>query len=184
MALSSADTDLLDQWVIFIHEVGRVPTQMPGNVDPANEGKLASRLQTPDPSLGNGPAQWDYELAPPPLVDLWDAQGGATDGAGFLTSVGNALVDASQAYVTAGGGVKTFLQDFPQLAGQAVGTVVHAAGQGIWSAAGAVLGFSPWWLVIGAAGVAGLVLFTERGSRTARSAAHRAGQISRAAALL
>lgn len=183
-ALTVSDQDLIDQWVIFIHEVGRVPTQIPATVDPAHAGELGSRLQTPNTALGEGPAQWDYELAPPPLVELWAEQGGAVDDAGFLTAVGSAVLDASNAYATAGGGVVTFLQDFPQLAGQAVGSVVHAAGAGVWAAARAALGFSPWWIVAGVAGVAGLVLFTERGNRTARTAAHRAGQVARAAAVL
>lgn len=175
------ETTLVDEWVQFIHGLGRVPTQMPPNAppalaDPTIVGDLASRLSTPDPTLGSGPAQWDYELAPPPLVDAWKSPDPATQ-----ADLGQALVDASNAYVTAGQGVTSFLSDLPTLAATTAGTVVHKTAQTLWEFVGSALGFSPWWLVGTAGGIAALVLFTDRGTAAARRATRAGGEIARAA---
>lgn len=64
MAISSATASSLQAWMDTMHAAGRVVTRMPATVNATLAGQLASRLATPDPSLGVGPAQWDYELAP------------------------------------------------------------------------------------------------------------------------
>lgn len=51
-------------WAIQMAAQGRVVTRMPPQVSELLAGQLASRLLVADPTLGSGPAQWDYQLAP------------------------------------------------------------------------------------------------------------------------
>jgi len=91
MAVSSGTVDAIHAWVASTIATGRVPTRMPSGW---LAGQLASRLAVANPSLGSGPAQWDYELAPflVRVADNWqditseiDAQ--AADLGGFVTNL-------------------------------------------------------------------------------------------------
>ncbi len=178
--LTSSQDAIVQTWIQAMHDLDRVPTQIPPTApiaiaDPGLVGLLGSRLAQPSPVLGPGPAQWDYQVAPDPLPQLW-----AQEAQGPDTSLGAAIVTYSQSTLTTANQINSFLADLPQLTGQAIGTAAHLVGEGIWSAVGAALGFSPWWIIGPAIGLGVYVLVSDRGAARASTAVSRARRIGTA----
>ena len=134
----------MQAWVNDMVAQGRVATREPSTVSSLLAGQLASRLAVPDPSLGAGPAQWDYELAPFTLrvADNW---------ATTSDELNQALMSYSQS-------VLGFTSDLASSVGDVAHVVVTTAGE----AAAAAIGI-PTWALWGALALGGYYVLTHVG---------------------
>jgi len=130
MALDQATLDAVDAWAAQMMATGRVATRYPSGV---LAGQLASRLETPDPTLGPAPAAWDYQLAPF-LVRVADNLSSTSD------DVTLALMDYSN-------NVLGFTADLASAAGAVTHVVVQTAGDAV----AAAIGIPAWMLWAGLA---------------------------------
>ena len=167
--LASDLTNAVNAWVRQLNAEGRVgPVQMPPTTaaaiaDPSIVGELASRLAVPDPTLGAGPAQWDYQLGPDDLVAAWNDEAIHDD---LVLAFSNA-VNAYSDFVLTGA------SDVASTIGATVGEAGNLVGKGIGGFLGG-LGVAGWAVVAGVAGVAYWALVSEHGQRTTRRAVSHA----------
>jgi len=130
MSLDAATLAAVESWVTDMAATGRVATREPSTVNALLAGQLASRLAVPDPSLGLGPNQWDYQLAPF-LVRVADNYQATEDD----------LLAALDNYST---GIIGFTQDLATNVGDVAHVVVQTAGDAVAAAIGI-----PGWLLWG-----------------------------------
>lgn len=115
--------DAVQAWIADMVSSGRVPTRLPFSIGLVQAGQLGSRLQTANPALGVGPAQWDYQPAPflVRVADNWQA-----------------TTDEVAADIAS-----TFSAD---ALGQAVGSVAHVVVETAGAAVATALGIPTWAL--------------------------------------
>lgn len=144
-------------WAINMAAEGRVVTRMPSTVSSTLAGQLASRLAVADPSLGTGPAQWDYQLAP-----LSVRAADNLDQLGDQYTLINAWMaehvdDIRQAF---GDQVASAVENTVSLATSTAGDVATGIAKG--------LGVTGWVLVAGVVALGVVMVGTERGRHTTR----------------
>jgi hypothetical protein len=176
--LSSDLTDAINAWVVELNNQGRVgPVRMPATAplavaNPQIVGELASRLAQPDPSLGSGPAQWDYQLAPIALVYA-DLDATTHD------ELVNALASAVNSYSDF---VLSGVNDVAQTIGEGVGVGVQAVGKGIGGFFSG-LGVAGWLVVGVPVALVAYAVFTESGRRHSRAAVGHVSALAKTAAI-
>lgn len=130
MSLDATTLAAVESWVTDMANTGRVATREPPEVNALLAGQLASRLNVPNPALGAGPAQWDYQLAPF-LVRVADNYQATED-------------DLLSALDTYSSSVVGFTQDLAAGAGSVVHVVLATTGDAVAAAIGI-----PSWLLWG-----------------------------------
>lgn len=173
MPLTVTDTGTLDAWVQAMMAGGRVVTRIPPTVqipDPGTfgvtdvpSGQLGSRLALPDPSLGSGPLQWDYQPAPLAVRALDNA-----------ADISNELTTAVMAYSS---DLTSFLTDVAQVPGNVAQGIVSDV---LAPAVGAFLPSWAWWALGGVALAGVWLLLSDRGTDYAARVGGRASKIARA----